>query len=504
MRIKLGRFFVPLLLLIAGLLYVLSLHAYYVGFFNDDAFYIIGARSLFPGNPFWSIPSVAPSISPFMPAYPLLLAPLVFIFPNTFIPLQALSVLLTLGTVFLLARFIGSARPILLPVLLLMAFNPLTVSLSGTVLSDVPFTFFSLLFIVACRRRWDSKSMLPWVLLSTLAAFLFYLRPVGSAMLMALVVTLFLGRRWKEGIFCAVAGSLLIAPFLVWNYCLRGKPLPYLSQLLNPYLHGGRMASLISLWVSNLSYYLHELFLRYLLRWPAALSGPLASSLIIVFCCLLVLIGMAKEETPEDRRTPGFLPLIPLTLLFYAAVHVAWAWNAGRYLLPVLPFVIYYFFCGVDFVEARFLPKFPLRLAVGFLGLCLFLNPLATIVESSFFKDRPMSAPPRRTVEWIVRQTQPSQVIAAELDGQLHLLTGRRAVRLARNLDPRGFTLWLKRQKVDFVAVFPTAMSLKTAAGNDASDPYPTGTLREILKDSKSFKPVFHDAGEGSEIYRVL
>lgn len=42
-------FWAGLLALTLGI-YLLSLGAYYVGFFNDDAFYLIGARSLLGGN----------------------------------------------------------------------------------------------------------------------------------------------------------------------------------------------------------------------------------------------------------------------------------------------------------------------------------------------------------------------------------------------------------------------------------------------------------------------
>ncbi|MDD5629795.1 MAG: hypothetical protein PHU21_12065, partial [Elusimicrobia bacterium] len=61
---------------LAGLavLYLLCLRAYYVGFFNDDAFYLIGARSLLSGGFRELSAPGAPPMTVYMPGYPLILA----------------------------------------------------------------------------------------------------------------------------------------------------------------------------------------------------------------------------------------------------------------------------------------------------------------------------------------------------------------------------------------------------------------------------------------------
>ena len=75
-----------------GLLYLLSLRAYYVGFFNDDAFYIIGARSLLSGRyAQLNVPGEPPFIS-HLPGYSLLLAPVALVSGGALWPYQVLSV----------------------------------------------------------------------------------------------------------------------------------------------------------------------------------------------------------------------------------------------------------------------------------------------------------------------------------------------------------------------------------------------------------------------------
>src|SRR5258706_4707526 len=92
----------------AGVLYLLSLHAYYVGFFNDDAFYLIGARSLLHG--FYrelNQPGLPPLM--YMPGYPLLLCPFSFFSPQNFLPHQIFSVAMTLAALVLLGVFLKNS-----------------------------------------------------------------------------------------------------------------------------------------------------------------------------------------------------------------------------------------------------------------------------------------------------------------------------------------------------------------------------------------------------------
>ncbi|MBI2363248.1 MAG: hypothetical protein HYV15_07695, partial [Elusimicrobia bacterium] len=64
------------LFLAAAVLYVLARDAYWVGFFNDDAFYLIGAHSLLQGRFAELSHPAAPPLIQYLPGWPLLLAPL--------------------------------------------------------------------------------------------------------------------------------------------------------------------------------------------------------------------------------------------------------------------------------------------------------------------------------------------------------------------------------------------------------------------------------------------
>ena len=87
------------------LLAFLTFDNFQVGAFSDDATYIVLARSLAHGAGFTlsNFPQPIPETT-FPPGYPLLLAPLVYLWPSSFIPLKLLSMLATLVTTALLFR----------------------------------------------------------------------------------------------------------------------------------------------------------------------------------------------------------------------------------------------------------------------------------------------------------------------------------------------------------------------------------------------------------------
>lgn len=102
------RHVVMLLTLVSIMLYIPRLNSFQVGAYMDDANYIILAQSLARGRGFSQINLVtSPPETRYPPGFPLILAPFVRLFPNTFLPLKLLSLLFTslsIPLLFLLLR----------------------------------------------------------------------------------------------------------------------------------------------------------------------------------------------------------------------------------------------------------------------------------------------------------------------------------------------------------------------------------------------------------------
>lgn len=481
------------LLLLCAAAYALALGAYYVGFFNDDAFYIIGARSLLSGRFAELNAPGAPPLSPYMPGYPLLLAPLCALFPGSFLPLQLVSVACTLLSLHLLwelldgrlspeARFAATA---------LAGLNPLTVSVSGTVLTDPLFTLLTLAFFLQARRAWRAEDRGPWALLCALCAASWYVRPTGAVFGAALVGALLLERRPRRALACAGTLAALTAPWLLRGFLQGGPLVPYAGELPTSDASPSLAAILSGAGASAL-FHLRELYARALFRPPAGAPGGPLETLAMLGGLALTLLGLR-------RLRPGGLAL--LAAAGYAGLHLLWAKTTARYLLPALPFVCALVLAGTQELEERLalrrsaLPRTALALA-----LLLFAPTLGSVFAASWKKGTPRTSPPERTFAWIRTQAPPGAVFAAEEHGRVYLLAGRRSVRLRGAGTTPEFAAGLRARGAGWVLALPDGGAI--VRPGDPNAPLPAPELRRLAAPPV-FEKVFEDAGEGSAIYRL-
>jgi len=484
------------LLTACAALYLLCRHAYYVGFFNDDAFYIIGARSLLHGRYAELNAPGAPPLVNYMPAFSLLLAPVAALAGGALWPFQLASWSLLLAGLWLfggLAEEFFPQAP--LAALALAALTPLSVSMSGTVLSDVPLLTGAMLALALARRAWSSDSARAWAAPALVAGFCALLRPSGAAVSLALAAALAVERRWKPAALVCAAAAAFVLPFLLRNRLLTGQPLMYFVELSAPYAGASRWAALRVTAFGNLAYYLKFAFETMLLRWPVDSAWLTAAT--IGASVVAVGYGLAEAGWRGWRKAPA------LFLAVFATVHLVWAKQAGRYLLPVLPLLFAYWLRGLSALAGRLGAGRGAPLAAAALALALMAAPDGRVAKASLRRDSDVTRPPERTLSWVRGSTPPDAVFAVSLDGRFYLLTGRRAVHLRRLPPGEDFHGWLKASGASFVALFPDDYALTTARGDAFDDPLPAGALVARLSDPKLYRLAFADAGERSAVFAV-
>lgn len=485
------------LLALACALFILSLRAYYVGFFNDDAFFLIGARSLLEGRFAELNHPAAPPLIQYLPGYPLLLAPLVGLFPGTFLPCQLLSVAMVLASILLFHRLTGGELPehARIAAAALLALNPLTVSLSGTVLSGVPTLLLTLILLLGARAAWPHDRPGPWLALGLGTAAAFYLRPTGAAFMLALPLALLLERRWKPALYCAAAAFPCAAAWLIRNYLLRGHGLIYAAEFAAPH-HGAPSWSLVQ---DNLLYYLRDLFTRTLLRWPWAGGGGAAAGAAVLAAAGSVLTAYGILKT----GLRGWRAFGAIYAVAYATAILGWPKQSGRYLLPVLPFALLWLFAGLGSLERRWKRERVLVYGVLALGLASYLLPVAHIVRTSLFRSTPVNTPPEATFFWIRESTLPSDLLAADLDGRVHLHTGRPVLHLPPTRDAYELAMWSRVAGVRYVLAAPTDLTMRTPSGRSRHDPIPYDELTRMAERSGLLREVFSSEAEGTVVYEV-
>ncbi len=483
---------------LAGLavLYLLCLRAYYVGFFNDDAFYLIGARSLFFGG-FRELNSPGvPFLTVYMPGYPLILAQWGWLAGSSPLAAQLLSVALTTAAVSLMWVCFAAEMSVAaaFAAVAVTAFNPLTVSISGAVLSDIPFMVMTLLVFLAARSIWEKGPDWSWGSLGAMAGAAFLIRSTGAAIVLALVISLLWERRWRRAAWAAAGAALVAVPWLARNVLVGGSILPYASQLVAPWSAASAFSGFLIRLSRNVGFYGPELFWRTWFRWPA---WPGVSALKWA----TVSLGLAATTAGlREWGVRGWHKLLSVYFLLYAALHLQLHLQSGRYIFTALPMIAPLFFLGLDAADRRLALKGRLVIGAAALSLALSMAPVANVVRTSLWRHTPLNTPPLKTLAWIRSATSPADVFAADLDGRLFLLTGRRTVRLRKLYAPGVFAAWLKGARVDYVLVEPNDYFMTTASGRTTHDPMPLGRLQDLLSGGRR---VFADAEERTEIYRV-
>jgi 4-amino-4-deoxy-L-arabinose transferase-like glycosyltransferase len=322
---------------------------------GDNASYICLAKSILSGKGYRDIymPGDPPHTQyPF--GYPLLLAIVMVFFKNSFIPLKALSLLMGAGAVLIAYLLLRDwcRKPLLFGLVLLFAASPLLIEYGHWELSDVPFTFFVLLSLFLFRRAELDKRNFPPALWGTIACvvFTYYIRTVGAALFLALLFYFAQKKQFKK---LLVVLAILVALALPWS--IRTARVSqgggYLTQLMlkDPYntasgkINAGDLAKRLA--ANSQTYFVAAIPRTILSAAGRLLPGTTRLWAVYAFGLLasaLMLLGFAHGL----GKGLGFIHYF---IIFYVGTLLIWpqVWATDRFVLPLVPFVLYYFVSGV-------------------------------------------------------------------------------------------------------------------------------------------------------------
>ncbi len=367
-----------LILGVAACLYLASISSFQVGSYQDDALYITLARSISQGQGFRRIELIGAPETTFVPfGYPLLLAPLVYLFPHSFLPLQLLSVAFALGNLGLIWVFLRRrvARFVAILILILYATQGGIVGHSALVMSETAFIFFTMIALVLLDIFEASTRIISfaWLGLVLSASMAYFIRVPGIALVGGITVYLLLRRHFAKAIAFMVPVFSLLVLWLIRNWLVAGTliskeyieiagrsgALDYVSQLL------ATMRGYFSILPDTLVPLLS----------PKILSALNAISLYIppLFWTLVwffVLVGCVQILQHHFGASEVYL-------VFMMGLLVLWGYEQSRYLLPLVPLLYLYLILGLSKVLEWTIGRIhiPIRathiIVLGFIGILL-------------------------------------------------------------------------------------------------------------------------------------
>jgi len=491
--------FLGLLLLGAGAGALIFQPRYDVGFFNDDASFVLLARSILDYLRMPAGPGFLSNFTHFMPGYPVFLAPFAAVFEPHWAWLRlttaAVSVLSLYGVWKLSEGWMTAEERRWAT--LLYALHPLFLLSSGMVMAD---PFLSCLFIFGLLGlRWAVEGVnggWAYALLICMAVWAAGTKPIGIILALALTVSLLTARAWKA---LGLTTAFIWLPALLAGlsaFLKKESPTDYIYQMTNGLAHLAQQPFLERIYNS-----LHTFVLVYglALPWPRGpvfdLLGALMIAGILYFCATGLSSLLSK---PRPGR---FVALAAgILILCQALIMSLWSVYSQRYALPILPFMLLFLVAGLySFAESR------AKAAKGLLVLLAlgFLIRSAGLALETYSPQRPAETKLcLQTLEWIRTETPPESRFLGR-GAAILLYTGRAGHGMfgAPNMD--AFISELSRLHITHALVTDeTALSPRGAYRTNQA--WQKMMERAWLQQHpRFFKKLHENKAEKTEIYSI-
>ncbi|MDB4912925.1 MAG: hypothetical protein JWM95_569 [Gemmatimonadetes bacterium] len=433
---------------------------YPVGVFHDDAMYVILARSLATGQGFryLNIPG-APLASHFPPGYPFVLSlvwRLLPVFPANVLAFKLLNAVFFSASAVLITqlareRFDDSRAAVIVG--LLSAISVPFLVLVSMVLSEPMFLALLLgLLIVAERLVASPMSRSRALACGACIGLLTLVRAHGIVMLPAVMIPLALHRRWKDAALVAFAAVAAMLPWQLWGAAH--------SAALPPPL-AGNYGSYVAWWIRGYRDMGPVMILETVRRTTSEVVAMLATlfspgqATAVRVMTLASLTGVFVAGAVHLRRhapvTLGFLA-------WYAAIVLAWPFPPSRFVWGVWPLLLF-------LIVAAARARVPARLALA--GALVWLTVGYAEYEVRAIRGKWWSSISRTSsqriqpaVAWVLANTAPDDVVAADDEGSVFLYTGRQAVPVAsfttsHYLRDRSAAVEAEEGLVPLLAAFP-------------------------------------------------
>lgn len=485
---------------------LLRFDSFQVGAFSDDAHYIVLAESLASGQGYRLInyPN-APTEWTFPPGWPILLSPLVALFPGNYEILKLLSFVLWLASIPLMYRLFAKRieTPYLEILIALIALNPSMLGISGMAMSEAAYLFFSLLTL-CLFELWDNhhdkaKGWLFVVALAVTALYTQLIRTVGLSILLALIAYLLLLRRFRQAGIVAVIFCLGLLPQFWLNSQNGGSLISsgYQAQVFNDSIS----AKLGQVW-ANAQAYSDEMIANSLIP----IFGPnvasaldrlgigIASSLANVFILLLIVVGVLLSF--KNFRIGGLY-----VFFFFLGILAFWNPNVGsaqgRFLIPIIPFLYFYFLQALIW-SVRYVAKTDKRTVLVVTGLTSLIMLILLVRNIQDWRNPIHNRITDLAIGtvWVYENTPSTSVVMARDPVPDYLYARRRTV--AYPTDEQDVEEYIRANGIDYIIVSP---KLQTPRNKELGDYIETRLLPVLTLHQDRFRPVYTNTAHNVTVY---
>jgi hypothetical protein len=496
MQFQRSHYFLGIFILFSAVLGLMRFNSLQIGTSYDDAHYIILAESLSSGQGYQLINFPRPQIErAFPPGWSLLLAPLTGLFPGNYSVYKFLSLFLSLASIVLTYKTFSKrlASPYLEILLGLVALNPLLVGTSVTVMSESAYLFFSLLALYlfdtweeADNRGWN------WLILFVAIAAVYTqsIRTIGISLCVALVFYLLITRRFRE----AGISVIVIAAGMILQAWITGA---FLSTGYQTQVFGVSLVEKLEQMGFNALGYFNETLAGALVpifgtRTTSTMAEyglgwlPLVLNILIL---LLLVLGIIVS-----RKNFGLMEIY--LVIYLLGILTFWNPRVGsvkaRFLIPLLPFLYFYFVQGVKILTQR-----TPRNAV-FISIAIAVVLLARNAQDYFNPVMKQMTDLSIGTSWVAENAPPDAIVMVNEPVPAYPHVRRQTVAFPRR--GQDFETYLNNQNVDYIIIAPR---LQAPRSTDLDDFIAKQVLPLLDSDAERFTLVYFNHEHNVIVYQV-
>lgn len=361
---------------------------------GDNAMYYILGKSINIGEGFKNIhlTDVSPH-SHFPPGYPLILGIFMFI-SKSIVFLKIVNGLFLFSTVLLvyklLIKFTDNQKLAFVSAILILL-NTHLLHYGSVLMSEISFTFFTTLSLFLFLKALDKEHFYKnpsFYFLIVVSSFAFHIRTVGIALIAGIVLFLLIKRNWKFLLGYSVGFGLSAVPWMLRNKAV-GAASSYSSSLMkiNPYRPAeGNMelSDWFTRFFNNFSRYITKeipngMFPGIEVDYRA--DATVMQWLIGILIVSIIIYGLIKLKNYKLILLGYLLGIFGILLLWPDV------WYGIRFVLPVIPFLLFLFINGLIALLQFSLSKIKVKTTISpYLGLGLaliFMGQLKDLNEKS-------------------------------------------------------------------------------------------------------------------------
>ncbi|MCK5847285.1 MAG: hypothetical protein KAG84_07595 [Bacteroidales bacterium] len=443
-----------------------------IAFLGDNANYYILGKALANGDGFINAQNISQNpANSYPPGYPAFIAGVITIANDNIETIKYTNGLLyfaSLVVLFFFFKAITNNIHFSFAILFAMLFHYYNLQYSTWMMSEIPFIFFSSLGLLALTKIDTEKApwKSPWFIVMLIStSFSYYIRSQGIALIGGIGLYYLLHRNWKYMFIYGISFVAIALPWYIRGTAFKGSPYSAALKYKDYYDRSTGEMDGIGDWIdrifANIPRYIES-------EIPAAIFGnepnyENTSFFLGILIIGIIIFGIIKMKKYQVAIAGYILATFAILMLWPAV------WIGIRFMMPIVPLMIFLFFYGIFSLIMVILEKLKMEtinankyLPYAFILIAFIYTPrLSELHRAANTPLNPMYRNYFAMAEWTKDNLDKNANIICRKNMLFHLFSGHYAHRIINKHDQETVLEAFKEGKYTHIVYYGSGLGQK-------------------------------------------